>query len=334
MVDVEPDLVRKPYQVVFEVLRDHLVERRLQDGLVLLEGPIAALFGISRAPVQRALSLLAEEGLICRFDGRGYLVRQSRRKPAPIRRALADVGISLPGSAIQAIRTRGRWEQILEEVEARAAEAMTLGRYRLLETDIAAHFEVSRTVVRDVLGRLHEKGIVQKDERSRWIVGPLRADDLRQYLEVRALFEPAALQAVGCPPDLEVLGLLRQRVVAAQSRSDSVSAQDMAQIEEDLHISCLEGSPNNCFRHILLQHQLPFAVKQMMNRHLGMNKAADDLRDHLAILDALTANRVDDAAKLLADHLWQDTRRDLGRLKAMSVLTDIAAAPYMQRFPD
>lgn len=334
MVDDQLALARKPYQVVLDVLRDHLVERRLQDGLVLLEGPIAALFGISRAPVQRALSLLAEEGLISRFDGRGYLVRQTRRKPAPVRRSLNEAGISLPGSAIQAIRTRGRWEQILDDVEACAAEAMTLGRYKLLEADIAAYFEVSRTVVRDVLGRLHEKGIVQKDERSRWIVGPLMADDLRHYFEVRAIFEPAALRASGGLPDREVLGLMRDRIVAAQSRSDDVSAHDMARVEEDLHIRCLEGTLNECVRRILLQHQLPLAIKQMMNRHLGMNKSAEDLRDHLAIVDALIAGELDSAAKLMADHLWQDMSRNLGRLKAMSVLTDIAVAPYMRRFPD
>lgn len=57
-------------------------------GLVLLEGPLAQLFGTSRVPVRRALSLLHEEGLITRFEGRGFIVAQPDEEVEPLRLAL------------------------------------------------------------------------------------------------------------------------------------------------------------------------------------------------------------------------------------------------------
>ena len=62
------------YELITLVLRSNIISGVLPEGLVLLEGPIAALMQTSRMPVQAALRRLAAEGLVHRFDGRGYLV--------------------------------------------------------------------------------------------------------------------------------------------------------------------------------------------------------------------------------------------------------------------
>jgi hypothetical protein len=46
------------YEIVRDVLRRNIDAAILPTGLVLLEGPIAEIFEISRAPVQRALQML------------------------------------------------------------------------------------------------------------------------------------------------------------------------------------------------------------------------------------------------------------------------------------
>ncbi|RMS28868.1 Regulatory protein, GntR, partial [Pseudomonas coronafaciens pv. garcae] len=56
--------------------------------LVLLEAPLAELFGTSRVPVRKALNLLHEEELISRFDGRGYLVNPQSEHVEPLRLSL------------------------------------------------------------------------------------------------------------------------------------------------------------------------------------------------------------------------------------------------------
>ena len=56
------------------------------------------------------------------------------------------------------------------------------------------HFAVSRTVTREVLSGLHERGTLQKDRASHWVAQPLSTHLLDEQHEVRRLLEPAALQ--------------------------------------------------------------------------------------------------------------------------------------------
>jgi len=71
------------YELITRVLRSNIQRGILPEGLVLLEGPIATAMQTSRVPVQAALRQLLTEGLIHRFDGRGYLVGPSGKTTAP-----------------------------------------------------------------------------------------------------------------------------------------------------------------------------------------------------------------------------------------------------------
>src|SRR4051794_6436868 len=105
----------KLYHRVESVLRENILAGRLPEGFVLLEMPIAGMLQISRAPVQRALRMLETEGLIHRFDGRGYLVGPSQGEATPLRRDLREFDLILPdtGNGTQ----RASWERIYADIE-------------------------------------------------------------------------------------------------------------------------------------------------------------------------------------------------------------------------
>ena len=42
-----------------------------------------------------------------------------------------------------------------------------------LRIRVCSHFDVRRTVVRDVLNRLNHDGLIEKDRWSHWTAGPL-----------------------------------------------------------------------------------------------------------------------------------------------------------------
>src|SRR6185312_6911774 len=117
----------KRYELVAATLRSNIVSGRLQAGLVLLEGPIATLMKTSRAPVQAALRILEEEGLIHRFDGRGYLVGGPNAKDDPIRRDLAKLGLRISDEIDSALQNRGLWERVYDEVESAVAASLIFG---------------------------------------------------------------------------------------------------------------------------------------------------------------------------------------------------------------
>jgi DNA-binding GntR family transcriptional regulator len=187
----------KRYELVAAALRSNIVSGRLEAGLVLLEGPIASLMKTSRAPVQAALRILEDEKLIRRFGGRGYLVGRSGTSVTPVRRDIGKLGLRIPNEIDAALQNRGLWEVVYEEVESAVAACLIFGEFRIIESELGDYYGVSRTVVRDVLGRLHERGIIAKTSSSHWIVGPLTAESVRERFQVRRLLEPEALR-LGC----------------------------------------------------------------------------------------------------------------------------------------
>ena len=167
-------LAQEPrYELITQVLRANIASGLLPAGLVLLEGPIAALMQTSRIPVQAALRSLAAEGLVHRFDGRGYLVGAPHEDIAPLRRDIADFGLNISQQVDDALQTRGTWKHFYDEVEEQVALCQVFGEFRVVETELSDYLGVSRTVVRDVLSRLQERGLIRKNPSSHWIAGPL-----------------------------------------------------------------------------------------------------------------------------------------------------------------
>lgn len=319
----EPVLPRNSprlYEIVRDVLRRNIDSATLPPGLVLLEGPIADVFEISRAPVQRALQMLETEGLIRRFDGRGYLVGAPAVELSPLRNDIREVGLDLPNEVRAALQSRSAWERIYGEVEREIGSCMAFGRYRIIESAVAEHFGVSRTVVRDVLGRLQERGLVEKDQSSHWVVGPLTAKAMREFYEVRRLLEPAALRAAAPGLDRAVLERILARVTRAEKDYPDVPTEAMLALEEDLHVTCVLSVDNPRLASFIQQSQLPLLVSHLFHRYLGIPEDKGMLTEHRLVLEHLLHGAHDAAAAALAAHLDAALQRGLGRLKVLAVI--------------
>ena len=258
----------KLYHRVESVLRENILASRLPEGFVLLEMPIAGLLQVSRAPVQRALRMLETEGLIHRFDGRGYLVGSARAETSPIRRDLGDFDLILPdtGNGTQ----RASWERIYADIEMAVASCLIFGEFRIVESKMAEHFHVSRTVVRDVLGRLHERGLIRKNQSSHWVAGPLTAQEIRERYELRRLLEPPALAAA--VPEIERAHLLamRDRLLAGGEAPARDQPETIDAMEHDLHVRCVLSTPNERLAATIHQNRLPLLAMQRLLRMLGV----------------------------------------------------------------
>src|SRR5258707_10256313 len=74
MIDTD---TRLRYRLIYDQLKNAIALGRIAPGLVLLEGPVARIFGTSRVPVRKAFELLHADELLRTFEGRGYLVAAS-----------------------------------------------------------------------------------------------------------------------------------------------------------------------------------------------------------------------------------------------------------------
>lgn len=107
---------------------------------------------------------------------------------------------------------------------------------RLLETDLAARFGVSRTPVREALRRLETQGVVTHEPRKGAVVATLDYDQLGELYAVREVMEGlAARLAARHASEAEVL-LLRDMIAAdEQVREPKAQSQANKRFHRQLH---------------------------------------------------------------------------------------------------
>jgi DNA-binding GntR family transcriptional regulator len=306
------------YEMIYRSLAGQIAGGDLPPGLVLLEGAIADAYQVSRAPVKAALRLLFKDGLVQRFDGRGYMLPGAG---APLRMTLKAAGLRASTDGIDDTPPpRAGWERIYLHAEREIGAAIAFGRFRVLEARMASHYGVSRTVVRDVLSRMHERRLIEKDARSHWVAGPLTAGTLRDYYEIRRILEPAALILAAPRLDADVLVAMRNRVLAVAGRTAATQADTMLALDQDLHIKCVQRNGNFRLTEMIQDSQTVLIANHTFLRYLGVPDEVPELDEHRVIFDLLLQGNPDAAAAALRAHLDRSLDRALSRLKVLSVI--------------
>ncbi|TWI47059.1 DNA-binding GntR family transcriptional regulator [Pseudomonas duriflava] len=318
------------YGMIRNALREAILDGRLRPGLVLVEAPLSQLFGTSRVPVRQALTLLYEEGLICRFSGRGYLVNPQAIELIPLRLPLTRQVLGLE-STEELIDTRPLAERVFDEIAATVSDVVLFGHYRLDEQQAADYLGISRNVVREALMRLRDRGLVEKEPYAQWLAGPLTAQAIVEDYELRALLEPEALRQNASAIPRDTLAIMHQRIIQAQNEHGPALRQLIERVEYDLHVDCLIGLRNQKMAVLIQQSQSALNVSRIFRQTLYVEADDTMLLEHRLIIEALLQDRVDSAALNLRNHLLRARERTLQRLKVLSVLPEPDLPPYMER---
>lgn len=301
----------------------------LADGTVLTEGAVARLFGTSRTPVRTAFHHLLATEHLRRFDGRGFVVgrdgsaapRRDRLTPAMLGLDPADRTEPKPGSA----------ELIAQSFQNALAGALPFGMYRINEQGAADHFGVSRNIVRDLLGRFRDRGLVYKDLRSHWVVGPLTARDVSHFFAIRGKLEPLALmESAPLTPPSEIEEM-RARLMDCLARPDAFDAADYERLEQDIHTRLLQNCPNPHLLRMIGQTHVALVVNSVFAAHIGSGPFEIALREHAIVLDFLIRGSHRAAAQSLEEHIRLSAERTRQRLIAISVFPQPEMPGYLQR---
>lgn len=315
-------LAQEPrYELISQVMRKNILNGVLPKGLVLLEGPIAALMQTSRMPVQAALRLLADEGLVHRFDGRGYLVGAAG--VAPLRRDIGEFHLEISKQVDDALQTRGTWKHFYDEVEEQVASCQVFGEFRIVETELADYLGVSRTVVRDVLSRLQERGLIRKDSSSHWVAGPLTARTLREKFELRAIMEPAALRLAAPYIHYSDIEQIRDRIGADSNLKPE-------NLESALMEHCIARAKNTSLVEMIQNNQMLLTSVNSALTGLGLPEDAIALDQYRTLFDLIARHPIDSAAEYLRDHLHIMAAKNLARMKIVAVISEaVGFPPYL-----
>jgi DNA-binding GntR family transcriptional regulator len=311
------------YELITRVLRTNIQRGTLPEGLVLLEGPIAAVMQTSRVPVQSALRLLMSEGLVHRFEGRGYLVGQEGKGIAPLRRDIREFTLDVPNAVDNALQTRGTWRHVYEEVEEQVASCQIFGEFRIVETELSEYLGVSRTVARDVLARLQERGLIRKNASSHWIAGPLTARTLREKFELRSIIEPAALR-------MSAPYIRYAEVEHLLDKIDSGVTIPPESLSDALVELCIAQAPNMTLVEMIRSNRLLLSSVNRALTSLGLPNDEATSDQYRTLFELIARHPIDSASEYLRDQVQITAQRNLARMKIVAVISETGAfAPYL-----
>jgi DNA-binding GntR family transcriptional regulator len=317
------------YEVIYRVLRQHIIDGMLPAGLVLGETALARAFQSSRIPANAALRRLEDEGLLTRFDGRGLMIAGAP-DASPLRLDLIEAGLSLSDVRSLEPKARNRWATIYPEVEHLVAACLPYGRFQLNESLLAEHYRVSRTVAHEVLTALHRAGLVTRDKNQRWYAGPLTPSLMREHYELRWLLEPIAMAQALVRLEPAQLHTRQDRIRRVQSGRRT--AANLEQLEQDLHVDTVLHCDNSQLRDAIRRSQLPLmAMHETFQRHRDTEEIEVMLGEHLAVFDHLVAGQLLEAQQALTRHLQRSVRSNLARLAKLDQQPPPRPVPFLIR---
>lgn len=330
MSKAQPATNKPYYQIVREALQANIQSGNLPPGTRLLVSAVADRLRVSRPPVKRALDLIAAEGLIAPLSSQGYIVGTQGNQNEPVRTNLHGLSLDLPPE-LGSNQGQASWERIFAAVEADIMNCIPFGTFQISEAGIGDYFDVSRTVVRDVLSRMDARGLIGKDRSSHWIAGPFSARMLDDAHEVRRLLEPGALAAAQPHLDPNMLTSARAAVDDVLRRAVDLSPAILEQLEADLHVTALRTQRNKYLALAVQLAQISLVINRLFDNYIGIHEKDDMLREHALVFDHLLLGDGHGAAEALRHHLNAEHARTRARLKVLSVFDAADTAPYLIR---
>jgi DNA-binding GntR family transcriptional regulator len=317
------------YQRVVEILGSQIRRGTVAADTALMETAVAARFGISRAPARRALVELEQAGLITRSEARGFVVVAGQRDRGACG---SDLDAPLPQMRDLKLASQPSWERIYGAVESEIIARISFASWRVNEAELARHYGVSRTVARDVLSRLQQRGVVQKDDRSRWTAPALSAEHVTALYELRWILEPVALTKAAPNLPAAVLAHVRRNLTAAMARAHEIGGETLDQLEHDLHVTMLGYCGNPTLVQAITTPQSLIIAHRFLYRWTSRLFATEPfLPEHLEVIERLEAGRVADAAKALEAHLRISPGRIMARVNAIATGPQPEPLPYLDR---
>jgi DNA-binding GntR family transcriptional regulator len=268
---------------------------RLGSGCRLVESSMAERLGVSRTLARVALKLLAERGVVGSRRNQGFFLLRGWDK-------LDGEMVEVPHTRDDAIYRDILRERLRGGLPERVTQVWLMERFR-----------VDRGVLLRVLARMADEGIVARNRGRGWRFLPAIDTDiaLASSYDFRRTLEPAGILLPGFRADRAVLDRCRLAHLALIRRLDSATDAQLYEIDRGFH-EMLATLTGNAFWQQAIQQQNRLRRMLEYDSYADRGRVRAWLREHVAIIRALLADRRAEAAELLRRHLdraFRATRR-------------------------
>ena len=286
----------RPEQSITTQILDLIKAEGLQVGSHLPAQLLADRLRVSRSPINEALALLAEKGVLKRETNRGYFLMRSVDTPA------GDLAEKLGIDE----------SDVITDVYFRIADDRLKGLLpqEFTETLIKQRYGLTPAQLHAVLGRIAHEGWAEKKPGYGWIFSSMltTADSLLQSYRLRLALEPAALLEPNYRLAPEVIARCRaaeKHLLDGGIETDSAAALHDRGVR--FHESLVEASGNAFFidtiRRVNRVRRL-LSYRSMQDR----TRYKQHCKQHLHLLDLLERERNEEAAEAMRAHLTSTLR--------------------------
>jgi DNA-binding GntR family transcriptional regulator len=192
-------------------------------------------------------------------------------------------------------------DQIYERILAAIAEHRLPPGMQLIEDRLAKIFDVSRTKIREAIGRLvHDRIAINIPNRGAFVASP-SADEAREVFAVRRLIEPEVVRLVCESAGPRQIGALRTHVAKEARTRATDKPHRMIPLSGEFHILLAEMSGNS----ILLRtmRELESLTCLIITLYDAPGERSCPYDDHPLLVDAIEARDAERAVKLMLRHL-------------------------------
>ncbi len=259
---------------------------------------------VSRSPINEALGILAEKGVLKREANRGYFL--ATPVVVPTHALVEQLGIAETN--------------VVSDVYFRIADDLLRGLLPrdVKETEIKQRYALTPAQLNSVMARISSEGWAEKKPGYGWSFSSMltTADSLLQSYRLRLALEPAALLEPGyhLAPDV----IERCRAAERHLLQGGIATDSADQLHERgvrFHESLVEGSGNPFFidtiRRVNRVRRL-LSYRSMQER----SRYREHCEQHLHLLDLLERGHNDEAAQTMRVHL-SSTLRNLEKISGI-----------------
>jgi DNA-binding GntR family transcriptional regulator len=263
----------------------------LETGAHLPAQMLADRLRVSRSPVNEALALLHEKGVLTREKNRGFFL--ARPVVEPLSDVVSELGLA-ETSILTSVYFQIADDRLKGVLPGVVSEQMIRTRYGLTSAQLTA-----------VLNRIAQEGWAERKPGYGWEFSPMLTtpDSLLKSYRLRLALEPAALLEPGYRLERKVLE--RCREVEKHLLAGGIETDTADQLHERgvrFHESLVEASGNSFFidtiRRVNRVRRL-ISYRSMQHRERYVEHA----KQHLRVLELLERERNEEASEELRQHL-------------------------------
>ena len=191
-------------------------------------------------------------------------------------------------------------DQIYARILTAILERRLLPGTQLIEERLANIFDVSRTKVREAIGRLvHDYIATNIPNRGAFVSSP-SVEQAREVFDARRLIEPALVRIVAAKATPKQVAVLRAHLKREDAARQSADARSIVSLSGEFHFLLADMAGNSFLSRTMRELETLTALVIIL---FGSSDSFICPGEHPALVDAIEAGGKNRAAKLMLQHL-------------------------------